>query len=263
MNLYAHHSHERDVAINTLLEAALRGYFNPQGFDAEARKHTIPAITHPLLTDGKNRETMLYVLRCRWTGMSKLRVYDPDDRLFPPLASEGTGMLPNCILEIQQFLRDPRRSGSYYVDRGMYAALSLRIAKIIFEPNRSVRVITFPDLNLFLTLISLDIERIRPTINQVLQLAVDTLPFYVSNADYTSELAGYFLNHTLDPETLEDFYPNIQPVQDAIDLYLKVNLASIIICFILTLSVDQRKPRVKESRPHDDLPELSRKRQRC
>jgi hypothetical protein len=56
----------------------------------------------------------------------------------------------------------------------------------------------------------------------------------MSNADYTSDLADYFLSHTLDPETLEDFYPNIQPVQDAVDLYLKVNLASIIISFILT-----------------------------
>jgi hypothetical protein len=61
-------------------------------------------------------------------------------------------------------------------------------------------------------------------LEETLQLAVDTIPFYLSNADYTPELADYFISHTLDPETLEDFYPNIQPLQEAISLYLKVDL---------------------------------------
>ena len=153
---------------------ALRGYFNPRGIDAEVRKYKIPAITHPLLADGENRSTMLHILRCRWKGMSTGRFYNPEYRLFPPLASGGNGMRPDCIVEIQQFLRDPSRSGSCYVDSGMYAALSLRIAKLIFESNRSVRVITFPDSILFMILISKDNEQIRPIIKWVLQLAVDT-----------------------------------------------------------------------------------------
>jgi hypothetical protein len=162
MSLCAYHSHERDVAINTLLKA--------EHVDLEAYRRKISAITHPLLVDGKNRLTMLKILQC---GRERTRVdgYNPAERLF---SRECIGMPPDCVVEIQQFLCDPSRSGSCYVDSGMYAALSLRIAKLIFEPNRSVRVITFPDSILFMILISKDNEQIRPIIKWVLQLAVDT-----------------------------------------------------------------------------------------
>ena len=228
MSLCAYHSHERDVAINTLLKA--------EHVDLEAYRRKISAITHPLLVDGKNRLTMLKILQC---GRERTRVdgYNPAERLF---SRECIGMPPDCVVEIQQFLCDPSRSGSCYVDSGMYTALSLWIARLVFERNRSVRVTTFLDSNLFMTLISIlkNNEGLRSSIKHVTQLAVDSLPFYMSNADYTSELANYFLNHTFDPETLEDLHPNIQPLQGAIDLYLKVNLASIIISFMLTLPVE-------------------------
>ena len=255
MSLYAHHSHERDVAINRLLDAALRACFNPQELDAKALEYKIAAITHPLLADSKNRLTMLYILQGEQIGYPVIR-NKPEDRLFPPWAIEERDMRPDCIVEIQQFLRDPSRSGSCYVDSGMYAPLSLWIAKVLFEPHRSAPVITFLYSILFMTLISKDNKHMGSMTKRVLRLAVDTLPFYISNADYTSDLADYFLSHTLNLETLEDLYPNIQPVQDAIDLYLQVNIASIIICFILTLPVEQRKPLVK----NDDLPKLSRRR---
>jgi len=73
-----------------------------------------------------------------------------------------------------------------------------------------------------------------------LQLAVDTLPFYLSHADYTLELANYFLSHNPDLKALNDLFSNMQPLQEAIDIYLKVHLVlnGSIIFLILWLNRD-------------------------
>ena len=73
-----------------------------------------------------------------------------------------------------------------------------------------------------------------------LQLAVDTLPFYLSHADYTLELANYFQRRNPDLKGLKNLFSNMQPLQEAIDLYLKVLLVlnGSIIFLILWLNRD-------------------------
>jgi len=177
-----------------------------------------------------------------------MRGYNPDCRLFPPVVDDDSDMQTECIVEIQHFLRDPRRAGCCYVDSGKYAALSLWVAKVIFERVMSVLISSVLDSILLMTLISYFRDYTEDGLQQILRLAADTLPFYLSNADYTSELADYLLSHTLDRGPLPKNYPNIQPLQDAIDLYLKVNFSFFNIYAILILLVEQRKPHVKESR---------------
>jgi len=259
MSLYNHHSHERDIAINMLLEEALSWYSEGD------HKHKTTAITHPLLVGGENRHIMRRVLLSQRSRMTLHKMYDPDLRLFPEQHDDG-GVQAECIVEIQCFLRDPRRAGCCYVDSGMYAALSLLIAKVIFHPVRSVWISSFLDSISLMTLISIYWINYysENQQQQYLQLAADTLPFYLSNADYTSELADYLLSHTLNQGPLPTNYPNIQPLQDAVDLYLKVNFSSCNIYPILILLVEQRKPHVKESRRRDsdEILDLPRKRRR-
>jgi hypothetical protein len=231
MSLYDHHSHERDIAINMLLEEALRWYFNSE----RARKHQITAITHPLLVGSANRYIMRGILLSYGSSITTRKVYDPAHRLFPVRHGDD-GMQAECIIEIRHFLRDPRRAGRCYVDSGMYAALSLQVAKVIFEPVRSVRISSFLCSMLLMTLISkfwID-DYSKNEQQQFLRLAADTLPFYLEKGDYTSELADYLLSHTLDRGSLPKNYPNIQPLQDAIDFYLKVFFFSFLqyICHI-------------------------------
>jgi hypothetical protein len=218
MSLYDQHSHERDIAINILLEEALRSYFNT------AHEHQIIAITHPLLVGSENRYLMRGVL-CEKNRMTLCRVYgphQPHQRLFPVQRGDDS-MQVECVVEIQHFLRDPKRAGCCYVDSRMYANLSWEIARVIFEPGRSVRISSSLDSILLMTLIRkfwIVEDYSTNKIQQILRLAADTLPFYLSNADYRPGLADYLPSQTL-ARRLPN-YPNIQPLQDAIDLYLKV-----------------------------------------
>ena len=82
-----------------------------------------------------------------------------------------------------------------------------------------------------------------------LQLAVDTLPFYLSHADYTLELANYFQSRNPDLKGLKNLFSNMQPLQEAIDLYLKVLLifSVSIISLILWLNRDSHVSKSLES----------------
>lgn len=156
MSLYDHHSHERDITINMLLEEVLGWYFNSE---REAHKHLMTAITHPLLVGSENRYLMHEVLLSD-TGprISSIQMYNSHHRLFPALHGDGGhsegGMQAECIIEIRHFLRDPRRAGCCYVDNGMYAALSLEVAKVLLEPVRSVWFSSFLDSILLMTLLA-------------------------------------------------------------------------------------------------------------
>jgi len=137
-SLYDRHSVERDIAINKLLQEAFSWCFDlaieekEEGINA----HTLTAITHPLLLDAENRSRMRGLLPF-WRGMRTYRRYRPEIRLFP--AHPDDGMRPECIFELQQFLRDRSRAVTCYVDGKRYAALSLKIAEIFFEA-RSVAI---------------------------------------------------------------------------------------------------------------------------
>ena len=130
-SLYDRHSVERDMTINKLLQEAI--------FDILIREedaHGLTAITHPLLLDVYNRSKMRDVLPF-WRMSAISFDYDPKIRLFP--RNPDDGMQPECIFELQQFLRDHSRAGTCYVDGKRYAALSLGIAEILLEP-RSVAI---------------------------------------------------------------------------------------------------------------------------
>jgi hypothetical protein len=201
-----------------LLEEALRRYFMSE----RAHKHQITAITHPLLVGSKNRYIMRKVLLYEAPIITIDRMYEQGNRRLFPVVDDDGGVQAECIIEIQHFLRDPRRARRCYVDSGMYADLSLQVARVIFGPLRSVLISSFLDLILLL-ISKVGIDYYEQQLEQSLQLAADTLPFYLENGDYTSELADYLLSHsTLDRRSLPKIYPNIQPLQDAVNFYLKV-----------------------------------------
>jgi len=105
--------------------------------------------------------------------------------------------------EFRNFLRDRECAGRYFVDGGMYATLCLHLCNP-WEDAGYMRVL--PD-------------------NDMLDFAIDTLPFYLSRADYEPNLAIHA--HSLLSQKIREGEDELlwkrRLLHEAIDLYLKVS----------------------------------------
>ncbi|KIM37135.1 hypothetical protein M413DRAFT_31081 [Hebeloma cylindrosporum] len=134
------------------------------------------------------------------------------------------------MVEIQSYLRDEERAGSYFVDGGMYATLSLRMFKVIFASD------TFQcnsqrnydggnkDSNNEMPEDDDGEFPIPPTDADTLKLAISTLSFYLSNSDYHPKLAIYsrsLLSQTGGENHMDNLRTEITLLCETIYQYLK------------------------------------------
>jgi len=197
-SLYYHHSRARDEIINTLLRVLLREEYFSRG---DVGKLKMAAITHPILLDYQKRLTMLNILGFKEAIPGQFY----PDQLFFPNNNDGVG--PDCILETQNFLLERNRAGGCYVSGKTYSELALRIWDFILNatPNEWLNRIDY----------------CNSLLPETLQLAIQTLPFYLTKADYTSKLADSLLIDKLDRKIVKEYPSDITLLQEAIDLYLK------------------------------------------
>ncbi|KAF8813225.1 hypothetical protein BYT27DRAFT_7063445, partial [Phlegmacium glaucopus] len=145
------------------------------------------------------------------------------DELFHSLFDMGIGMG-----EFQKYLSDRERAGRYFVNSRMYATLSVTvISKYITgiqeEQDGSTKggddddgAPEYDD--------AMD-DRDEVTRARALISVIHALPFYLSNADYTPELAGD-ANRLLKPVRHakdDELHSALKVLHEAIELYLKVS----------------------------------------
>ncbi|KDR77622.1 hypothetical protein GALMADRAFT_155464 [Galerina marginata CBS 339.88] len=225
MNLYSHHSRSLDIIVTRLIQ---------DNFSTSYGRNKIAAFLHPSFSQVKDFSEILEVLAFRlnlsipWQRLEaecfrsqKSQVFErlgyglhveetyKDSRSSLPVYSVfcRNDQIPEDILELQQFLRDPKRAGKCFVDEDMYTALSLQIITYVFEKLRIVK-----DLNE-------DESSIKRRKN-ALTWAIESLPFYLSSSKYTSELADYLVHHEVVELTELPSYANVQPFRHSIKLYL-------------------------------------------
>ncbi|KDR78782.1 hypothetical protein GALMADRAFT_244325 [Galerina marginata CBS 339.88] len=194
-SLYIHHSHSRCMAINFLCETMARPYYATEGYQ-------ITIMTHPRVAQGLDFSAVLDtlyepVLLSQLPGESRApRPGSLDFLLDNALGIPRGTCFEEQVLELQRFLRRDvsARAEDRCVHGGMYADLVRQLAEIVFEEKHTGRAI--------------------PT-------AIECLPFFISNADYSPELAEYLHSHTmLTPQDI-DVDPNYLELVEAIDVYRK------------------------------------------
>ncbi|KDR67010.1 hypothetical protein GALMADRAFT_258674 [Galerina marginata CBS 339.88] len=231
-SLSDHHSHSMAVAEDLMWNELCRLEFTlGDSITPEAAKNLATATTHPqirqILNEGDFYDTFEWVIG----------TYIPSNFL---IADE-------MFAEFQKFLLDPERAERYFVDSRMYTTLSVDIFKYIFETNLDYGKIQEEDdvdgkleddngiseddgwdkkYRALYCLFSSHSSRLRSTFilkNKGHIFAIKTLPFYLSNANYTAELttlASHMFDCKKEPKGYE-LCSEMSLLREAVSLYLK------------------------------------------
>ncbi|KDR78420.1 hypothetical protein GALMADRAFT_1249467 [Galerina marginata CBS 339.88] len=131
---------------------------------------------------------------------------------------------------IQMYLCDQERAGGYFVDGGMYASLAMHLLGVVLafrnssenEPGTQKENDGLDTSNNMVQ-DDEDMPSPSPDDEEILEFAISTLPFYLSNAEYNPKLAELSLS-MLD-QKMEDKLPKLHEeiglLCEVIDQYLK------------------------------------------
>ncbi|KAF8810999.1 hypothetical protein BYT27DRAFT_7231790 [Phlegmacium glaucopus] len=196
-SLYTHHSASFEAAVDLIFQAICREI--PDQY-SENGENAFTAITHPQIVHHRH-----------WIN-PVFETVNGFDQLLHNLLCIGIE-----IVEFQKYLSDPERAGRYFVNSRMYTTLSVLIFKFIFGSRNSKYITGIQeeqdgsekedDNEDYMALIS----------------AIDTLPFYLSNADYTPKLArraNRLLSYKIKLKDVA-LHSALKVLHEAIDLYLK------------------------------------------
>ncbi|KDR69450.1 hypothetical protein GALMADRAFT_255940 [Galerina marginata CBS 339.88] len=119
------------------------------------------------------------------------------------------------IIHLQKYLCDPERSGSYFVNSSMYATLSMKIFEYVFDSERFRGITSIQE--------ECNDGHEHNDDDDDVEFAIEVLPFYLSNADYTPDLAK-IAERLLEIKAKPAFkfwYRLLESLCKAIETYLK------------------------------------------
>ncbi|KDR78446.1 hypothetical protein GALMADRAFT_243821 [Galerina marginata CBS 339.88] len=201
-SLNAHLSRSWEVASDLICEHVCRTLHEKH---PKSGGNVATAITHPEIAYISDYGEIL-----EWVFRDKFNFF------FPSMGSSG-------MTAIQMYLHDRERAGRYFVDGGMYALLSMHLLRVVLafsgdehgKQKKNDHNETSNGMD--------DDYTPRPDDKGALKFAIQSLAFYLSNADYNPMLAE--LSRSVLAQKMEEKHPNfrakIELLHAAINLYLK------------------------------------------